>query len=97
MDHAFLEEQAKRCLDLANVTDPSTRRRLLDLATRYEQVLGRQAGITRRTKLPSCCRTSFPKHSQTVSRIFEADVFALGFSDMKATGQNNKYASTRIT
>jgi hypothetical protein len=36
MGISFLEEQAARCRSLANAADESTKRRLLDLAARYD-------------------------------------------------------------
>ena len=40
MDSAFLKEQAARCRSLADKADKFTKRRLLDLAAKYEDRLG---------------------------------------------------------
>jgi hypothetical protein len=40
MDNSFLKEQADRCRRLAENADQFTRRRLLDLAEKYEDRLG---------------------------------------------------------
>jgi hypothetical protein len=53
MDNTFLKEQVARCRDLASIADPFTKQRLLDLVTRYEEMLRNHAGVTRQTKLPS--------------------------------------------
>lgn len=58
MDNSFLEEQAARCRKLAERTDPFTKRRLLELAARYDDRLrGKSSRLTRRlpnlpTELP---------------------------------------------
>src|SRR5438067_1953708 len=43
MDDKFLEERARVVRSIADKADPSTRKRLLDLAERYEDRLGRPA------------------------------------------------------
>jgi hypothetical protein len=40
MDSSFLKEQAARCRSLADKADKFTKRRLLDLAAKYEDRLG---------------------------------------------------------
>jgi hypothetical protein len=41
MDSSFLKEQAMRCRSLAENADPFIKRRLLDLAEKYDDRLGR--------------------------------------------------------
>jgi hypothetical protein len=54
MDNSFLEEQAARCRKLADSADQFTKRRLLDLAARYEdRLLGKPSGATRLMNLPT--------------------------------------------
>jgi hypothetical protein len=54
MDESFLKEQAARCRSLADKADEFTKRRLLDLASRYENRLRGQASrASRLIKLPS--------------------------------------------
>jgi hypothetical protein len=58
MDNSFLAEQAARCRQLAERSDPFTKRRLLHLAANYEdRLLGKSSRATRRlanlpTELP---------------------------------------------
>jgi hypothetical protein len=58
MDNSFLEEQAARCRQLAERSDPFTKRRLLHLTANYEdRLLGKSSRATRRlanlpTELP---------------------------------------------
>ena len=53
MDESFLKEHAARCRSLANKADEFTKRRLLDLASRYENRLRGQASrASRLIKLP---------------------------------------------
>jgi hypothetical protein len=47
MDISFLKEQADRCRRLARNADQFTKRRLLDLAERYEDRLERPSRATR--------------------------------------------------
>jgi hypothetical protein len=47
MDNSFLKEQADRCRRLAQTADQFTKRRLLDLAERYEDKLERPSRATR--------------------------------------------------
>ena len=47
MDNSFLKEQADRCRRLAQNADQFTRRRLLDLAEKYEDRLERPSRATR--------------------------------------------------
>jgi hypothetical protein len=43
MENSFLKEQADRCRRLADNADQFTKRRLLDLAEKYEDRLGRSS------------------------------------------------------
>jgi hypothetical protein len=52
MDSSFLKEQATRCRDLAEKADQFTKRRLLDLAEKYEDRLGRPSRAVRSLKIP---------------------------------------------
>jgi hypothetical protein len=53
MDESFLKEHAARCRSLADKADEFTKRRLLDLASRYENRLrGRASRASRIIKLP---------------------------------------------
>ena len=53
MDESFLKEHAARCRSLADNADEFTKRRLLDLASRYENRLRGQASrASRLIKLP---------------------------------------------
>ncbi len=53
MDESFLKEHAARCRSLADKADEFTKRRLLDLASRYENRLRGQAlRASRLIKLP---------------------------------------------
>jgi hypothetical protein len=47
MDNSFLKEQADRCRRLAENADKFTKRRLLDLAERYDDRLNRPSRATR--------------------------------------------------
>jgi hypothetical protein len=47
MDNSFLQEQAIRCRDLAEKADHFTKRRLLNLAEKYEDRLGRPSRAVR--------------------------------------------------
>jgi hypothetical protein len=54
MDNSFLEEQAARCRKLADCADQFTKRRLLDLAARYEDRLrGKPSRATRLMTFPT--------------------------------------------
>jgi hypothetical protein len=52
VDSAFLKEQVMRCRTLAEKADQFTKRRLLDLADKYEVRLGRPSHLAERTSLP---------------------------------------------
>jgi hypothetical protein len=52
MDGSFLKEQADRCRNLAEKADPFIKRRLLDLAEKYEDRLGRPSRASRTLGIP---------------------------------------------
>jgi len=52
MENSFLKEQADRCRLLAENADPFTKRRLLDLAEKYEDRLGRPSRASRALGIP---------------------------------------------
>jgi hypothetical protein len=56
MDSSFLKEQADRCRSLAEKADAFTRTRLLILAAKYEDRLGRPSPATRALRLPGHAR-----------------------------------------
>jgi len=47
MDNSFLQEQIERCRTLAIGADQFTRKRLLDLAVRYETRLNKPSAASR--------------------------------------------------
>jgi hypothetical protein len=47
MDSAFLKEQAMRCRSLAKKADQFTKKRLLDLAEKYDERSGRSSLTSR--------------------------------------------------
>jgi hypothetical protein len=51
MDSAFLKEQATRCPSLAEKADQFTKRRLLDLAEKYDGRSGRPSEIRARSSV----------------------------------------------
>ena len=53
MDSSFLKEQADRCRSLAENADPFIKKRLLDLAGRYDDKLGRPSPATRSLGIPA--------------------------------------------
>jgi hypothetical protein len=53
MDSSFLKEQADRCRRLAENADQFTKRRLLDLAEKYEDRLGRPSRASRTLGIPA--------------------------------------------
>jgi hypothetical protein len=52
MDPNFLKAQIERCRSLADHADTFTRRRLLDLAEKYESRLAKPSVATRALKMP---------------------------------------------
>jgi hypothetical protein len=53
MDSSFLKEQAMRCRGLAENADQFTKRRLLDLAAKYEDRLNLPSRASRTIAIPS--------------------------------------------
>jgi hypothetical protein len=53
MDSSFLKEQADRCRSLAEKADQFTKRRLLDLAAKYDDRLGRPSRASRALGIPA--------------------------------------------
>jgi hypothetical protein len=53
MDNSFLKEQAARCRSLADKADQFTKRRLLDLAEKYEGGMSGPSRASHLVKLPS--------------------------------------------
>jgi hypothetical protein len=53
MDNSLLKEQAERCRRLAENADPFIKRRLLDLAGKYEDRLGRPSPAVRSLSVPA--------------------------------------------
>jgi hypothetical protein len=53
MDNSFLKEQAARCRSLADKADQFTKRRLLDLAEKYEGGMSAPPRASHVIKLPS--------------------------------------------
>jgi hypothetical protein len=53
MENSFLKEQAARCRSLADKADQFTKRRLLDLAARYEGGMSEPSRASHLIKLPS--------------------------------------------
>jgi len=52
MDNSFLREQIERCRTLAVGADQFTRKRLLDLAARYETRLSKPSATSRMVRPP---------------------------------------------
>ena len=52
MDQDFLKAQVERCRTLADQADQFTKRRLLELADKYEIRLGKPSAATRILKAP---------------------------------------------
>jgi hypothetical protein len=53
MDSSFIKEQADRCRSLAEKADPFIKRRLLDLAEKYDEKLGRPSRAVRTLGIPT--------------------------------------------
>jgi hypothetical protein len=53
MDRSFLKEHAARCRSLADKADEFTKRRLLDLAARYEGRLSQPSRASRIIHVPA--------------------------------------------
>jgi hypothetical protein len=52
MDNSFLKEQAARCRSLADKADQFTKRRLLDLAAKYDSKTSEPSRASRLIKVP---------------------------------------------
>jgi hypothetical protein len=65
MENSLLKEQADRCRFLAEKADPFTKRRLLDLAEKYEDRLGRPSRATRAPGIPGSALEARPQDSRT--------------------------------
>jgi hypothetical protein len=52
MDSSFLKEQADRCRSLAEIADPFIKKRLLDLAAKYDAKLGAPSRASRTLGIP---------------------------------------------
>jgi hypothetical protein len=52
MDSSFLKEQANRCRSLAENADPFIKKRLLDLAAKYDAKLGVPSRASRTLGIP---------------------------------------------
>jgi hypothetical protein len=52
MNDDYFKQQADRVRSLAEGADPFTKKRLLDLAERYDAKLGRPSAATRQLKAP---------------------------------------------
>jgi hypothetical protein len=66
MDSSFLKEQADRCRRLAENADPFTRRRLLDLAEKYEDRLDRPSRASRTLGIPASLLEARLQEARTV-------------------------------
>ena len=58
MDSSFLKEQATRCRSLAENADHFTKRRLLDLAAKYDDRLDRSSRAVRTLGIPKGFKTA---------------------------------------
>jgi hypothetical protein len=67
MDSSFLKEQADRCRRLAENADQFTRRRLLDLAEKYEDRLGRPSRASRTLGIPGSLLEARLQENRTAS------------------------------
>jgi hypothetical protein len=61
MDNFFLKEQADRCRSLAEKADQFTKRRLLDLAEKYDDRSGRPSQGSRTLVKPSGLEARTPR------------------------------------
>jgi hypothetical protein len=53
VDSSFIKEQADRCRSLAEKADPFIKRRLLDLAAKYDDSLDRPSRVSRTIAIPT--------------------------------------------
>jgi hypothetical protein len=58
MNDEYFKQQAARVRALADKADPFTRKRLLDLAERYDAKVGRPSRATRQLRLPDSGQAS---------------------------------------
>jgi hypothetical protein len=65
MDDSFLKEQADRCRSLAKIADQFTKRRLLDLAEKYDSELGRPSRGSRSLAIPGSLLEARLQHART--------------------------------
>jgi hypothetical protein len=65
MDSSFLKEQADRCRSLAGEADPFIKRRLLELAEKYEDRLGRPSRALRTLGIPGSLLEARLQDAQT--------------------------------
>jgi hypothetical protein len=66
MDSSFLKEQADRCRRLAENADQFTRRRLLDLAEKYEDRLDRPSRASHTLGIPASLLEARLQEARTV-------------------------------
>jgi hypothetical protein len=66
MDSSFLKEQADRCRRLAENADQFTRRRLLDLAEKYEDRLQGPSRASRTLGIPASLLEARLQEARTV-------------------------------
>jgi hypothetical protein len=66
MDSSFLKEQADRCRRLAENADQFTRRRLLDLAEKYEDRLDRPSRASSTLGIPASLLEARLQEARTV-------------------------------
>lgn len=63
MDDEYFKQQADRIREMAGKADPFTKKRLLDLAERYDAKLGRPSRATRQLRLPDVAENASPPSS----------------------------------
>jgi hypothetical protein len=67
MDNSFLKEQAARCRSLAEIADHFTKRRLLDLAEKYDARLGSPSRASLALRIPGSLLEARLQHAQADS------------------------------
>jgi hypothetical protein len=60
MNDEYFKQQADRVRAMADKADPFTKKRLLDLAERYDAKLGRPSWATRQLRLPDAAEHADP-------------------------------------
>jgi hypothetical protein len=60
MNDEYFKQQADRVRAIADKADPFTKKRLLDLAERYDAKLGRPSRATRQLRLPDVREQTAP-------------------------------------